>query len=291
MNADSLTHVRDAALLRDLAKLVRQERVSLAYVLALIGEVDARRLHVPAGFSSMHAFCVNELGFSDDAAFKRIQAARAARRFPVLFLALAEGRLHLTAVCLLAPHLTVENVHELILAATHRRQPEIEAMLARRLSLPPAPMRDRAIVRAIPPVASVPEVAVPQVDFLTAESTADSSEGGPAKGGPAGGSGDARTIRGVEEKEIGMVRPGVDDAPRSGPGPHPGDSTQPQERYLIRFTVEKRVHDKLRYAQALLSHAVPSGDVAQVIDRALEILIKEFERRKFGATLPRRDGR
>jgi hypothetical protein len=48
--------------------------------------------------------------------------------------------------------------------------------------------------------------------------------------------------------------------------------------------MEKSTHDKLRYAQALLSHAVPSGDVAQVFDRALDALILLLEKRKLGST-------
>src|SRR5438477_5955878 len=94
----SLTHVQDSVLLRDLATLVFHDRVTTANLLAHIAEVDARRLYVPVGFSSMHAYCVQELGLSEDAAAKRIQAARVARRFPVFLTAVAEGRLHLTAV-------------------------------------------------------------------------------------------------------------------------------------------------------------------------------------------------
>jgi hypothetical protein len=41
--------------------------------------------------------------------------------------------------------------------------------------------------------------------------------------------------------------------------------------------------DKLRYAQELLSHQVSSGDIAQVFDRALDALIAQLEKRKFGA--------
>jgi hypothetical protein len=276
MSHHALTHVRDTVLLRDLARLICQERVSLAYLLALLGEVDARRLYAPAGFSSMHAYCVGELRFSDDAAYKRIHAARTARKFPMLFAALAEGRLHLTAVCLLAPYLTAENVHELVLAATHRRQPEIEAMLARRLSLPPAP-RDRPIVRAIPPVGSAPsaQLAVPHVVSLTFEREEDSRE-------------DGESGNGVAERETTTASAGAGDQAPSPPLPAPQAAAPEQhERYLIRLTVEKRVHDKLRYAQALLSHAVPSGNVAQVLDRALDALIVTLERRKFGGTSPR----
>jgi hypothetical protein len=52
--------------------------------------------------------------------------------------------------------------------------------------------------------------------------------------------------------------------------------------------MKKSTHDKLRHAQALLSHAVPSGDVAQVLDRALDALIRELEKRKLGSTTRRR---
>jgi hypothetical protein len=56
------------------------------------------------------------------------------------------------------------------------------------------------------------------------------------------------------------------------------------ERYAIQVTVSKATHDKLRQAQALRSHSVPSGDVAEVLDRALDVLIVQLEKRKFGAT-------
>ncbi|OGF16713.1 MAG: hypothetical protein A2W00_14655 [Candidatus Eisenbacteria bacterium RBG_16_71_46] len=48
--------------------------------------------------------------------------------------------------------------------------------------------------------------------------------------------------------------------------------------------VGQRTHDKLRYAQALLGHQVPSGDMAEVLDRALDALIERLEKRKFAAT-------
>jgi hypothetical protein len=263
MHDYSLTHLVDAVLLRDLAAMVAQERTGLAGMLALIAEVDARRLYAPVGYSSMHAYLVGELRFSDDAAFKRIQAARVARRFPVLYAAIAEGRLHLTGTCLLAPHLNHENVWELVEAATHRRQPEIEAMLARRLLGTSKPVSDRAVVRAIPPKAPTPssEVAVPQVDWLTLERPED-REG---------------------EAHLGASSP---------QSPHSSSlqeaTVQPSERYLVKLTIEKRVYDKLCHAQALLSHSIPSRDLAEVLDRALETLIEELEKRRFGSTRRRR---
>src|SRR5512134_1428953 len=104
MSEYSLSHLRDGELLRNLRSLLARERATMAEVLAHIAEVDARRLYLPAAHPSMHSYCVHELALSEEAAFKRIHAARAARKFPAVFEALADGRLHLSAIILLAPH-------------------------------------------------------------------------------------------------------------------------------------------------------------------------------------------
>jgi 5-methylcytosine-specific restriction endonuclease McrA len=234
MHTFSLAHLSDAVLLRDLSALVARERLTTAELLAHIAEVDSRRLYAPLGYPSMHAYCVEELRLSEDAAAKRIQAARAARRFPALFSALADGRLHLAGVCLLAPHLTEENADELVQAATHRRKSEIEAWLAQRFDVPEIP----PLVRAI----------------------------------PAHAPGHVRNTISVEAGELALGRVGA-----------PGVAPHPEERYLVQATISRSTHEKLRYAQALLSHAVPTGDVAHVLDRALDVLIAQLERRKFGA--------
>ena len=91
MRAFSLAHLSDQELLRSLARLVVQHRATTAAMLAHIAEVDARRLYAPAGYPSMHWYCVRELKLSDDAAFKRIHAARVARKFPAILEALEGG--------------------------------------------------------------------------------------------------------------------------------------------------------------------------------------------------------
>jgi len=48
--------------------------------------------------------------------------------------------------------------------------------------------------------------------------------------------------------------------------------------------MSQELHDKLRHAQELLSHQVPSGDIAGVLERALDVLIAGLEKRKFAAT-------
>jgi 5-methylcytosine-specific restriction endonuclease McrA len=56
------------------------------------------------------------------------------------------------------------------------------------------------------------------------------------------------------------------------------------ERYKIQFTANAATRDKLRRAQELLRHRVPSGDLAQVVDLALESLLRDLEKKKTAAT-------
>ncbi len=50
------------------------------------------------------------------------------------------------------------------------------------------------------------------------------------------------------------------------------------------MTIGRGTHDKLRRLQALLGHSVPSGDLAQLLDRAFDALLVQVERKKFAAT-------
>jgi 5-methylcytosine-specific restriction endonuclease McrA len=64
------------------------------------------------------------------------------------------------------------------------------------------------------------------------------------------------------------------------------------DRFLVQLTIGRPTHDKLRHARNLLGHSLPSGDLAQVLDRALDALIEKLERRKFArAVRPRQSSR
>ena len=139
MKAYSLSHLSDHTLLRDLSALVAQDRVTTAAMLAHLAEVDARKLYLPAGYPSMYAWCVGVLKLSEDSAAKRIQAARLARRFSLIFPMLADGRLHLSSVVLLAPHLGPDNADDLLAAAASKSKPELERLIAERFPRPDLP--------------------------------------------------------------------------------------------------------------------------------------------------------
>jgi hypothetical protein len=54
------------------------------------------------------------------------------------------------------------------------------------------------------------------------------------------------------------------------------------ERYLVKVTLDAEAKAKLDRARALVSHSVPDGNLAAVIERALDALIEKTEKRRFG---------
>ena len=68
------------------------------------------------------------------------------------------------------------------------------------------------------------------------------------------------------------------------PAPRSGLTPLAPERFALQVTISQVTRDKLRHAQDLLGHRISSGDVAQVLDLALDALIGKLEARKFAAT-------
>ncbi len=54
-----------------------------------------------------------------------------------------------------------------------------------------------------------------------------------------------------------------------------------EETFKIQFTGTRALRDKLRQAQDLLRHRVPDGDLATVIERAVDLLIEEVKKERF----------
>ena len=54
------------------------------------------------------------------------------------------------------------------------------------------------------------------------------------------------------------------------------------EHWSVQFTAGAELHSKIELAKELLSHAVPSGDLATIFERALDTLIEQQLKRKLG---------
>lgn len=261
MSCFSRSQLSDAALLQLFASQLTADRANTAELLSTLAEIDARRLYLPGGHPSMFAYCVGQWLMSEDMAYKRIRAARAGRRFPEILLAIEEGRLHLTAVVLLAPHLTRENAGELIAAATHQTKAGIERLLAERF-----PQPDLAtLIRPIPETPRGLEPACEGNEQLVPEPVQVAPSNRRATALPAPGP--------VAEAPAARVKP-----------------LAPQ-RFAMQVTISEQTHEKLRRAQEMLSHAVPGNDLAEVLDRALDALITQLERQRQAKVSKPRPGR
>ena len=73
-----LTDLTNDQLLARVKTLAARERTSTADLVAALAELDERRLYLGLGYSSLFAYCVQELHLSEDAAYIRIRAARVA---------------------------------------------------------------------------------------------------------------------------------------------------------------------------------------------------------------------
>ncbi|MBI4060652.1 MAG: HNH endonuclease [Elusimicrobia bacterium] len=127
---DDFNLLSDEELLKRLGELHKEERGKLPWFIACLGELDRRKALEKRGYSSTFDYCVRQLGLSEDEACRRIQAARAAVSRPQLLPALAEGRLSLTAVSRIAPHIRRPDAPEIIARAEGKSTRELECILA-----------------------------------------------------------------------------------------------------------------------------------------------------------------
>ena len=248
----------DAALLAQVTALAERERQATAELIASLAELDARRLYLGAGYSSLFTYCTRVLHLSEHAAYGRIEAARAARRFPTILGLLADGKLSLTAVCLLAPVLTDDNQVELLDAACNKSKRDVEVLVAH--------------VRPQPPVASSVRKLPPPRPSDHTQAAADLT---------------AVVCQGAGEVDVTVPQPTVVMPPPSPVHPPARPAVvRPlaPEHFKVQFTISRETHDKLRRAQDLLRHSIPNGDPAEIFDRALTLLVEHLEKRRFAAT-------
>ena len=248
----SIAQLSNQALLDETQRFAAHARAATVDLVAAISEVDTRRLYLGEGCSSMFVYCTRVLHLSEHAAYGRIEAGRLIRRFPSILERLADGSLTLTNCALLGPHLTAANYQELLDAARHKSKREVEHLVAALSPRSAVP----ATIRKLPE--SKPQEATPVLLVATAAHL----ESIPMPVAPV----------------VPPVRPAI---------------IQPlaPELYKVQFTLSRDVHDKLRRAQALLRHTIPTGDVAKIFERALTLLLADIDRKRLAAVDHPRAGR
>ena len=249
----SLSHLPDRALLDEAQRVVAHERRATAQVIALLMELDARRLYLGEGYASLFVYCTQVLHLSEHATYGRIEAARAARRFPLILDLLADGSITLTTVTLLASELTPENHRAVLARARHKSKRDILLLVADVHPRPTVP----SMIRKLPAPKPVAGAAGADVEESFRECAAGLAHAGSSAATPAA------TLPPPRPAVVMPLAP---------------------ERYKIQFTVTRETHEKLRRAQTLLRHAIPDGDPAEIFDRALTLLLDDVARTKLAAT-------
>src|SRR4029453_7534324 len=157
--------VSDDELLRRLSSLLGDSRRVEADLVDHIAEGDDRRLYAREACSSMFAYCTDVLHLSEAEAGLRITVARTVREHPSTLEMLADGRLHLSGIPVLTPHLTAENAAGLLERAVHRTKSQIEELLAELAPRPDVP----AVIRKLPAAAAPAPAAAPSLFGLAVQ--------------------------------------------------------------------------------------------------------------------------
>jgi hypothetical protein len=259
----SLRRLSDADLVGRLRELAARERQATADLVAHLVELDRRGLHLKNGYGSLFVYCRDALRLAEHECYNRIEGARAARRFPLVLERLAAGELNLATLRLLAPLLTEENHARVLDEARGKRKSAVEEMVARLAPCPDAPPS----VRKLPPPRATTTTSG---TVLPGGSPASSAGPQPSTGPPPSAAPPASPPAWVFVPAAPSTRPAV--LPLS------------PDRYRLQVTIAGETLEKLRLAKDMLRHAVPSGDEAALLDRALTCLLAELARKKFAAT-------
>lgn len=96
--ANDFKNISNEALIEDLRQLTRQERVITRDILERICEVERRKLYADLGYDSTFLWLVEDLGYSNAAADRRLKAARLLRDVPEAVSDLESGAVNLTTL-------------------------------------------------------------------------------------------------------------------------------------------------------------------------------------------------
>jgi 5-methylcytosine-specific restriction endonuclease McrA len=199
------------------------------------------------------------LRLSEYEAFARIEAARAGRRFPRVFELLLDGSLCLTTVQLLARRLTPENHQALLAEAVGKSKRDVEHLLARWFPQPDVPDRMRKLpAPRLPAATQAADAALPTAPSATALASPAPSPIPPPTAATWASSASA-SVRAA----ITPLAP---------------------DRYKVTFTADTETTELLELAKDMLSHAVPNGETAEVVKRALKNLVDDLARKRFART-------
>ncbi len=136
-----LRKLSDEGLLGRVGELVDLERRTTANLVVSLAEVEVRELHLRDGSPSLFTWCRERWGFGEDKAYNYVKAVEWVRRWPEMGAMLADGRLSLSGMRVIGPHLDEGNVGERLAEAAGKSKRELTELVARWSPRPDVPAR------------------------------------------------------------------------------------------------------------------------------------------------------
>jgi hypothetical protein len=248
------SRLSDEALLAEMKALSGQSREITVKLIADLVEIARRGIYRAEGPGKLFGYLTRVLSFSEAAAWNRIQAARAVRKFPVILDLLVDGSVNLTTIRLLGPHLTKENYGSLLAEATGKGKNDIKKMVVRLAPRPDVPATIRKLPAPAPTPPATEQKAMPIAPTLSAVAAPGSVGAGAVTAAP------------LAESHRSIVEPLA------------------PERYRLQLTVDQKAHDDLRWLQDTMRREIPDGNPAEIVARALAVLRGQVEKKAFAAT-------
>jgi hypothetical protein len=264
MAQKEIRSLSDDELLHCLSALLSNSRRIESELVAHIAEVDDRRLYLRHA-SSMFTYATEVLNLSEHEAYLRITAARTSRRFPILLERLRDGRLHLSAIAKLAPHLTEENCASLLARASQKSKRELQELLVELSPRPDVP----AVIRKLPDRPATPPTPATPVQ---------TQQLGPDRVGTSGPRPDSpRALDAVPPK---VTPPNLPPAPPVV-AVAVAVIVEPlaPSRHKVQFTASGELREKLERLQALMQ-----ADLVQVIEAAVTEKLERLEAKRYAET-------
>ncbi|MDE2143472.1 MAG: hypothetical protein KGJ84_13780 [Elusimicrobia bacterium] len=209
-----------------------------------LAEIDKRDLPSKRMRVSLYEFCVHHLRLSEEAAYRRIRAARAIRKFPPISNLLREGKLTFESVALLHPFLNDPDAAVLVTRCIGLRKWQVQSLLAGRQTEKPRP----DVIRVCGPVLDQKKARTMDDSpsfFSTSAGAAPAPSAAPLSPTPASSS------------------------PNTAPRPH---------SIRVSFSADAEFHRLMLRARALLRHKYPDGRLEGVLKDALVALLKRKDR-------------
>jgi hypothetical protein len=226
-------------------RMLKSERHDLAEFLIHLAEINTRDLHLRRAYSGLFVY-LRKLGVSEWESRARSIAAVQGKRFPRIYSMLRVGRLNLTSLAIVGPHLTSENYRSLLGKASKRSRRELEALVAE-LS-PRAGRRDTVRVVSVGPAAQpAPLAAGPLFDVPS----------------PA-------LALGLEAADLFSAVVSHSNGPAI--------TVEPQvKRLRYTFDADETLDEMLGKARGLLWHKYPYGEMEYVLRDALDALLEVID--------------